>query len=252
MNVLIAEDDKISREMAKRLVESLGHQCTTAANGAAVEKARGGLFDAIIMDVQMPVMDGEAATTLIRTECTSPNGAPPYVIVATAEILGQTKERPARTGASNQILQPIRTERLSSALAQVSPSSDPSGADSAQIDGVRFATAIDPSMPEAVEIYRDFRVETTRDLDQLSELIRTEATSELLALCHRLRGTASILGYRGLAALLRDLETSAGAGMLAAADTTERLGEIRTAMAEALAWSDHRLGISTAANQGKE
>ena len=86
MNILVAEDSLVNQLLASRLLEREGHAVTIAANGLeAVEALRNDHFDLVLMDVEMPKMDGLAATMTIRDEEPAHERVPIVAVTATGD-----------------------------------------------------------------------------------------------------------------------------------------------------------------------
>jgi PAS domain S-box-containing protein len=120
LRVLLAEDNAVNQVLAARLLEKRGHRVTVAGNGkealAALEKDS---FDVVLMDVQMPEMDGFEATAAIREiEKTSGNHLP--VIAMTAHAMAGDRERCLQAGMDDYIAKPIRLEALEELLRRFS------------------------------------------------------------------------------------------------------------------------------------
>jgi CheY-like chemotaxis protein len=117
--ILLAEDNAVNRTLAIRLLEKRGYTVAVAANGReavnALEKEN---FDAILMDVQMPEMDGFAATQAIR-EAESTTGKRIPIIAMTAHALKGDEERCMEAGMDGYVSKPIRTNELYAALEKV-------------------------------------------------------------------------------------------------------------------------------------
>jgi signal transduction histidine kinase/DNA-binding response OmpR family regulator len=114
--VLLVDDDPVNREVGAALLSRLGHTPTTAANGAAaVEAARTGAFDAILMDLHMPDMDGIAAAGEIRKLPLEPM---PRIIALTADMSERSRERLARAGIGGIVGKPVLLDALRVALAR--------------------------------------------------------------------------------------------------------------------------------------
>ena len=113
-HVLVVDDDPGNQKLAKRLLERLGFDVTTADDGAeAVEKAENCDFDMIFMDVQMPVMDGFKATRLLRQkEITTP------VIALTAHAFQEDRARCLEAGCDDYISKPIEHDTLVKIITQ--------------------------------------------------------------------------------------------------------------------------------------
>jgi signal transduction histidine kinase/DNA-binding response OmpR family regulator/HPt (histidine-containing phosphotransfer) domain-containing protein len=120
LDVLVADDNAINRGVASAMLEQLECRVVIAENGsAAVEHARAGHFDAILMDCQMPVMDGYAATTEIRREQNA-RGKPRTAIIAlTANALTRDRERCLAAGMDSFLAKPFTQAQLAQALRPI-------------------------------------------------------------------------------------------------------------------------------------
>jgi PAS domain S-box-containing protein len=118
LQVLLAEDNLINQEVVKRMVAHLGHTVTVVADGrAAVDALRQQVYDVVLMDVQMPGLDGVAATRQIRELGTAiPQ---PHIIAVTANALAGDRERLLQAGMDDYLSKPIQPEDLQQALARV-------------------------------------------------------------------------------------------------------------------------------------
>ena len=128
--VLMAEDNDFNREVATELLESVGIEVTPARNGQeALDQLRTGRFDAVLMDLQMPVLDGYEATRRIRAE---PELAALPIIAFTAHALIQEKARCLAMGMNDYVSKPIDPQALFAVLASwirpeaAAPPPDPS------------------------------------------------------------------------------------------------------------------------------
>jgi CheY-like chemotaxis protein len=119
--VLLVEDNAVNRAIAIRLLEKRGHHVTAVENGAlAVDITEHEQFDIVLMDVQMPVMDGLTATANIRTRERERGGHVPIVAV-TAHALDQDRQRCLAAGMDDYLPKPIRTPDLFAAIAKYCP-----------------------------------------------------------------------------------------------------------------------------------
>ena len=110
--ILLAEDNLVNQKLALRLLEKRGFEVTVVGNGrAAVEAVEKGSFDAILMDVQMPEMDGFEATAAIR-EKEKLTGAHIPIIAMTAHALKGDQQRCLEAGMDAYLSKPIRTAEL--------------------------------------------------------------------------------------------------------------------------------------------
>ena len=117
LKVLIAEDNAINRLLAIRLLQQGGHTLETAENGRiAVDKAQQGDFDLILMDMQMPELDGVDATRAIRT---LPLRRQPHIVAMTANAYDADRKRCLEAGMNDFIAKPFSAEQLFLALDKV-------------------------------------------------------------------------------------------------------------------------------------
>jgi PAS domain S-box-containing protein len=115
-SILLAEDEPMIREMITRMLAKRGWQAENAETGRdALEKWAGGDFDVIIMDLQMPEMNGLEATREIR-EKESEGGKRTYIIGLTAHARPEIKEQCLRSGMDDVLTKPVRIQDLFSAI----------------------------------------------------------------------------------------------------------------------------------------
>jgi CheY-like chemotaxis protein len=115
LRVLLAEDDTVNQQMTTQLLENRGHEVQVAATGIdAVEALRAQPFDVVLMDVQMPEMDGLESTRRIREEW-APDEQP-YIIALTAAVTEEDRRRCREAGADDFLSKPLRNEALADAL----------------------------------------------------------------------------------------------------------------------------------------
>ena len=130
LNILLAEDNRMNQKVAVNILKKLGHSVTIAQNGQeAIELYQKSSFHLILMDGQMPIMDGLEATRTIRTlENDMPSPKPHIPIVAlTANAMKGDRERFLASGMDNYITKPIKRKALEDAiLHSMSPAPDKS------------------------------------------------------------------------------------------------------------------------------
>ena len=112
LRVLVAEDNLVNQRLATRLLEKRGHRVVLAASGRqALEVLETGPFDLVLMDVQMPEMDGLEATAEIRKRETS-TGEDQPIIALTAHAMKGDQERCLAAGMDGYLSKPIRPQEL--------------------------------------------------------------------------------------------------------------------------------------------
>jgi CheY-like chemotaxis protein len=115
-NILLAEDNVVNQMVARGILQKLGHRVVLAENGKqAVESVDRETFDAILMDVQMPEMDGFEATAAIRKK-QSRTGTYTPIIAMTAHAMEGDRERCIDAGMDDYISKPIRSAVLHEVL----------------------------------------------------------------------------------------------------------------------------------------
>jgi len=116
LRILLVEDNRINQKIATRMLENQGHRVATAENGRqGVDRFRDGCFDAILMDVQMPEMDGFEATQAIRTlEAGTGHRIP--IIAMTAHAMKGDRERCLEAGMDGYVSKPVAAEDLRTAI----------------------------------------------------------------------------------------------------------------------------------------
>ncbi len=123
LRVFVVEDNLVNQKVATRMLENMGHKVQLAGDGqAAVSTYRPALFDIILMDVSMPIMDGFEATQAIRARERIEGGHIP-IFALTAHAMSGDKERCLAGGFDGYITKPLRRDDLARALEE-NPSLD--------------------------------------------------------------------------------------------------------------------------------
>src|SRR5213078_4583625 len=120
LRILVAEDNVVNQQLAVLLLKKVGYRADVAANGLEVLEALGReTYDVVIMDVQMPEMDGLEATRRIHQRW--PEAQRPHVIAATASAMHEEREACLAAGMDAYLSKPIRVEYLATALSNCRP-----------------------------------------------------------------------------------------------------------------------------------
>ena len=233
LTILLAEDNAVNQKLALKLLERIGYTADIANNGVqavdAVERRR---YDVVLMDVQMPEMDGLEATRRIVARH---GGDRPRIIALTANAMQGDRERCLAAGMDDYLTKPLRPAELTAALER-SGAEEVSGIDLRVLDMLLDSVGGDPLfMSTLVDSFTDDAPARLAEMRQGlasgdSELVRRAA--------HTLKSTAATLGAPVLAAGCADLEARAASGDLADGhDALERLeSAYRTVAAQLVQW----------------
>ncbi len=202
--VLLAEDGPDNQKLLTAYFHRIGLQFKIVDNGAmAVEEALAGDYDIVLMDMQMPVMDGSTATSVLRAA-----GYTGPIVALTANVMAEDVQRYMAAGCSHCVGKPIDfallTEVMAGLLHQQAASLPVLSAEQLEeFDAIRNVFV--QSLPERLEALRS--AINGRDWDELDRL------------AHTLKGTAGSFGYHGMTHAARELEQAAKHGDMALALT---------------------------------
>jgi CheY-like chemotaxis protein len=114
--ILVADDNAINRKLVKKMLDGLGYSATLVVNGReCVEAVQAGDYEAILMDIQMPEMDGLAASRAIREL-----GSTIPIIALTADAMPDDRARCLAAGMNDYLQKPVRPDALEAALERAS------------------------------------------------------------------------------------------------------------------------------------
>ena len=218
LRILVAEDNAVNRQLALLILEKLGYRADTASNGReALDAVERDGYDVVLMDVQMPEMDGLAATRRIHERLGSKR---PRIIAATANATLDERARCLAAGMDDYLSKPIRIDELAEALARQSPR-QPATASAAPDESIRpgpiDATALDRlratlGESETLALIGTFLQEAPKLLAAAREAAQSQDMSRLRVAAHTLKSNALTFGAMGLAGLSRGLEEVAQDG----------------------------------------
>lgn len=255
VRVLLVEDHEINQELAMELLTQAGAIVTIANNGQeACDRALSAAFDVVLMDCQMPVMDGYEATQHIRT---MPQGANIPIIAMTANAMQGDREKCLQVGMSDYLAKPIVKENLYSVIQRWVPSkqlpapsiSSPSSQATPKVlEAATFAplTLFDTALGlyyinDNPVLYRKlllrFLTQQASFSQQVDQAMAAGDLSTVLHLAHSLKGLSGTLGCKTLQTkaarlenILREQEDADLDGALAdvVATLAEVLAELET------------------------
>ncbi|EBO4490643.1 response regulator [Salmonella enterica] len=234
LRILLAEDNLVNQKVARRLLEQLGHRCEVVNNGReALERWREQPWDLLLIDLQMPEMDGETAIRLLREETRAQGRSHQPAIAMTAHAMQGDKERCLAMGFDGYIAKPVSQETLREEIARVRFEGDKGLPDEARL---LKQCADDPSLVD--ELLGLFGQGLDGAMAAIQQAIDSDDREALRRAAHKLRGEAVTLGFSTLAERLQQLESQAS--LLEQAGINVRQGEVSEEARRSAAWLRRR------------
>jgi CheY-like chemotaxis protein/HPt (histidine-containing phosphotransfer) domain-containing protein len=234
LRLLLVDDNLINQKVASRLLQQMGYRPEIATNGfEAIRALERKPFDVILMDVQMPELDGLEATRRIRLRQQEPDPHPhfkaPVLIVAmTASAMQGDREKCLAAGMNEYLAKPIRPETLQAALescaAMLTESTASTGAvtpvsrpatEEGPVDLERlmdFAAGDQEQLAELITIYLR---QTAEQIESLASALQSGDATRVARIAHSCAGASATCGMRRIVPVLRQLEVVATEGDLA-------------------------------------
>jgi CheY-like chemotaxis protein len=239
LRVLVAEDNEVNQVVEKRMLEQLGHTVDIAENGVqAIAAMRARSYDVVLLDMQMPELDGLATATQIVEEWPR---ARPRLVALTANAMSGDRERCLAAGMDDYLAKPIRRQALEAAL-RGAPASDPVGGaspipttqsgllDREVIDDLRALDALSGKsvLKEMVEV---FLRDGPAMIGAVEAAVAASDVPGAGRAAHKLKGSAAALGVYRVAFVASGIEEAAASGDL---DATTQGARALTAALEAV------------------
>ena len=222
--ILVAEDNATNRIVALAQLRKLGYEADTVSNGAeAVEAVESGRYDLVLMDCEMPVMDGFEAARRIRM-----SSRPRFPIVAvTADAMPADRERCLRVGMNGYLAKPVELGQLANTIATwlaAAPGEDRAvqAPDCAAVRGIEeifneeaFLARLIGDRRLAAVVLKGCLEDLPVQLVRLRERLEACDTTGLRLQAHTLKGAAATVAAEALRAVALEMETAARVGELA-------------------------------------
>jgi CheY-like chemotaxis protein len=232
LRILLAEDNAVNQKVALRILGQMGYRADLAANGLeAIEAVERQTYDVVLMDVQMPELDGFEASREINRRW--PGERRPRLVAMTANAMEGDRELCMAAGMDDYVAKPVRVEELVAALGRCRPRGGAGPRASAEPGGAVVPAAAGALIPAgSIDRAAFDRLTTTMDGAFVAELIDTfmeDARGLITTLrrslaaadrdafrraAHSLKSTSESLGATDLANLARELETIGRSGVL--------------------------------------
>ena len=235
LRLLLAEDNSVNQRVALKVLERLRYRADVAGNGIeAIQALERQSYDVVLMDVQMPEMDGLEATRQIVARW--PVGRRPKIVAMTADSMAGDRERCLEAGMDDYISKPIRPEELAAALERVPATRGQAGGGSASFEteptqvgpapqdvGVtatleRLGAALGDDPEFIAEIVASFLTDSPALIEQIRNGLQSGDADTTRRAAHTLKSNAGTFGDDPLAEACRELEATAKGGNLAGAE----------------------------------
>lgn len=232
LNILLADDNRLNRQLAATVLKEHGHDITSVENGQEVlDLLRAAKFDLVLMDVQMPVMDGISATRAIRTKGSGVITPDIPIVAITAHALKGDRERFLKTGMNAYVSKPIRVNDLIRAIGRAYFGTDndagtrtAASATSQSFDRETALSLLDGRIDLLSMMDGIFLRDTPKDLEALQESLDQGNMDDAKRHAHSIKGAARTVGAIKAGSLAEQLEYQCGKKEHAgAADTFEEL-----------------------------
>jgi DNA-binding response OmpR family regulator len=222
LRILVAEDSEDNRLVLGAYLSQTPHEVTMVENGElAVARFKAEPFDLVLMDMQMPVMDGYAATRAIRRWEDQRGRERTPIIALTAFALKQETARSLEAGCDMHLTKPFKRAQLLQAIADVAAMRDPA------------EDAFDEAIRQLIPGYLAKRAQ---DLVLLRDALQRGAFDAIKDIGHRMAGSGTSYGFASLTEIGRGLETAAREGT--SQEIARLLDELEAVLAAAQAESE--------------
>jgi CheY-like chemotaxis protein/HPt (histidine-containing phosphotransfer) domain-containing protein len=239
MDVLLAEDGRVNQVVARNLLERRGHRVTIAENGIeAVDMSEGRRFDAILMDVQMPEMNGYEATQTIRARETEGGERVP-IIAMTANAMEGDRQKCLEAGMDDYVAKPVRSAELFRVLESFAEGAAATG--HPHDEGIEKAPRGSGFRAEeflsslgdnelAAQLIDIFQEDTPAMLEDLDRLLGEGDGEQLHRVSHALKGQLGNFSAKGAFAAVSEFDQAAREGRLA--DARRMHGDVVACVAD--------------------
>jgi CheY-like chemotaxis protein/HPt (histidine-containing phosphotransfer) domain-containing protein len=208
--VLVADDNPVNRQVATRMLEKIGCVVDVAENGRqAVDMHLARPYELILMDCQMPELDGWEATTCIRAQ--EANGQHTPIVALTACSTPADRQQCRQSGMDDFISKPLRPQVLRDVLARLLPAME---AGIAESPADTLEAVHDMFGEDFAELARMYRADSPPRIAMLREAGAAGDAARVAKIAHALSGSSASIGASHLSTLCKVLELSSKAGVL--------------------------------------
>ena len=210
--ILLCEDNVLNQKLEKIVLTNFGFEVVIAENGKiALEKLQNNRYDLILMDLQMPEMDGYQATVAIRNELKL---SIPIIAMTAHSLLGE-REKCLAMGMNEYVGKPFNQEELFTTIVKTIQMNESKGRLEGKLTpsfniNLDYLHNLSKGNKEfEIEMLNLFLIEVPRDIDSLVHAYDDSSFSSIRNIAHKLKSSVSLVGLDALAPYLNEVETSA-------------------------------------------
>jgi len=226
--ILLVDDNEVNRKVAKSMLEHLGHRTEIVENGKqavdVLANSPAGAFDLVLMDIQMPQLDGLSATRQIRERERKTNRHQ-LVVALTAHAIKGDRQKCLEAGMDGYIAKPMRVAELELEIERVmsgarverecraenslKQASLAAKGEPLCFDAQELRQRVQGSVELMAELIRIFLDDTPKQLSELQQAVVARDQQRVERVAHTIKGAASVIAAKGLAGAARALEMAA-------------------------------------------
>ncbi len=216
--VLVVDDNPVNLRVAVLLLDRLGYETDGVSDGAAAVAAVGRTtYGAVLMDCEMPVMDGYSAAAEVRRREAGRGHVP--IVAVTASVMRRDIDRALAAGMDAHVAKPIVPAELAAVMAQLAPGPSPADLDASALAELREALGAE----ELAGLVAEFRRGLAAQEEAIARAVVDGDAGAVRRVAHSLKGSASTLGAVWLASIAAGMETAASDGHLPDGDAEAAL-----------------------------
>jgi CheY-like chemotaxis protein/HPt (histidine-containing phosphotransfer) domain-containing protein len=217
LKILVAEDDRVNQTLIKAIFKKIGCEYIVVDTGKKVlEKLQHDSYDVILMDIEMPDMDGYEATVKIRRELPLPLSQIP-IISTTAHINESHLKKCFEVGMNGYVLKPVKLKDLVAEIKDVIPEihddtifeddeASPGNENKTLFNFNSLVIACGGSASIAKNILKLFISQTSGNMKDLKTFLEKQEWESFKNLCHKMKSSYALLGFQQVKKILEDME----------------------------------------------
>ncbi|MBN1320104.1 MAG: PAS domain S-box protein [Thermoleophilia bacterium] len=255
--ILLAEDNPVNQKVALKALEKLGYNADVANDGAeALQATREKLYDLVLMDVQMPGMDGMEATRQIRDPQSGTLNPKVVIVALTAHAMAGDRQRCIDQGMDDYLAKPIKAADLQDIITRwvqapaVGPESEPAPPSlvstdpaPAVFDEKVLLNLLEGDRESAIEIANQYLADAPGQVTRLRDALAARDPVEARERAHALKGSSASVGAEAMRFCAADMEKKAVSGVIDDAETAALMADLEHQLNLLLALAEEKGGL---------